>query len=143
MSEQDTTTVTLCQFIDNLKGVEERLRGVYGYPAVAAPQAERIAHIVAAALAVIDERLDRVDQVNDLLAKTVDRQAERLADQEQRLRIAEQHIVLLTTAARNHNEQIEQLHLHECNRVSTAMAPLEIEAEDMAEGVQREERDDD
>lgn len=55
---------------------------------------------VDARLTALDERLDRGDKTVDLLAKTIDRQ----------------------------NEQIEQLNLESCNRVSTAMAPLEMEA---------------
>ena len=95
---KDTTEFTLAQVVQNLRDVEERLRGAFGYPAVTGPQVERIARIVASALVIIEARFDTTDKAVDLLAKLIDR----------------------------HGEQIEQLNLESCNRVSTARAPLEM-----------------
>ena len=98
MTNTNSTTVfSLAQAFENLRDVEDRLRGAFGYPAVTGPQVERIARIVASALVIIEERLDRADKAVDLLAKLIDR----------------------------HGEQIEQLNLESCSRVSTARLEAE------------------
>ncbi|MDO8672821.1 MAG: hypothetical protein Q7O66_15535 [Dehalococcoidia bacterium] len=77
-TNHSTTASPLRQAILQLHEVEDRLRGAYGYPAVTAPQVERITRIVAKALDDLDYRLTRTEQVEDVLARKIDNIDERL-----------------------------------------------------------------